>query len=111
MDSAGDEPALAVEGFPAGMNVKTSLNPFTFTAGTRVSHCGKPTRSHRFLDRRTLLSRWVGDHASGGSTSATASYSNANNWVDFVEGARFQANITSRLGVFFIGDAGGGGLT
>jgi len=105
----GDEPAVAVEGFPIGANVKTSLNTFTLTPELAYRIVGNQRGAIDFLIGGRYYHVGSEITATGGPAPASVSYSSSNNWVDFVQGARFQVNITSCLGSFLSGDFGGGG--
>jgi len=104
----GDEQAIPLGGLPNTLDVKTTLNTFTFT----------PYLAYRiFGNKRGAIDLLTGGryYHLGAKITANAgvaggvSYSASNNWADFVEGGRFNLNLTPRIGAFFLGDAGGGG--
>ena len=104
----GNEKAIPVEGLPGPLNLNNNLNTLTLT----------PEIAYRlFAGNRVAVDLLVGIryyHADAKikatvSQVGQVSYSAADNWVDGIEGARFQVNLSRRVGVFFIGDAGGGG--
>ena len=104
----GNEKAIPVEGLPGPLNLNNNLNTLTLT----------PELAYRlFAGKRGAVDLVVGIryfHADAKikatvSQVGQVSYSAADNWVDGIEGARFQVNFSRRVGAFFIGDAGGGG--
>jgi opacity protein-like surface antigen len=104
----GNEKAIPVEGLPGALNLNNNLNTLTLT----------PEIAYRLLaGKRGAVDFLVGVryyHADAKikatvSQVGQVSYSAADNWVDAIQGARFQFNLSQRVGAFFIGDAGGGG--
>src|SRR5215475_9406666 len=87
----GDEPALPVEGFPIGVNVKTSLNTFTLTPELAYRIVGNQRGAIDFLIGGRYYHIGSEITATGGPAPASVSYSSSNNWVDFVQGARFSS--------------------
>ena len=104
----GNEKAIPVEGLPGALNLNNNLNTLTLT----------PEVAYRlFTGNRGAVDLLVGiryyhiDAKIKATVSqiGQVSYSAADNWVDGIEGARFQVNLSRRVGAFLIGDAGGGG--
>jgi hypothetical protein len=104
----GNEGAIPISGFPITVNLKASVNTFTLS----------PQFGYRLLENKEgaidVLAGFRYYHVTS-SIKANAnqvgaiSVSGSNDWADAIGGARFQANLTPKVGVFFIGDAGGGG--
>ena len=105
----GNEKAIPVQGLPGALNLNNNLNTVTLT----------PEIAYRLFaaGNRGAIDLLVGIryYHTSATIKATVSqigqvsYSAADNWVDGIEGARFQVNLSRRVGAFFIGDAGGGG--
>jgi hypothetical protein len=104
----GDETAIAVTGLPNAIDVKTSLNTFTLTPYFGYRIVGGRRGAIHFISggRYYHVGSTISATASGGGR---VSNSTSDNWADFVEGGRFELNLTPRVTTFFIGDAGGGG--
>jgi hypothetical protein len=104
----GDEGAIPVSRLPTTVNLKASVNTFTLT----------PEFGYRVFENKEgaidVLAGFRYYHVSS-SINANAnqvgaiSVSGTNDWADAIGGARFRANLTPKVGVFFLGDAGGGG--
>ncbi|HEY7088020.1 MAG TPA: hypothetical protein VH518_08020 [Tepidisphaeraceae bacterium] len=104
----GDEKAIPVQGLPNAVDVKASLNTFTLTPYFGYRIVGSRRGSIDFLTGGRYYHIGSTITADGGSAGKISS-STSDNWADFVEGARFNLNITPRIGAFFLGDVGGGG--
>jgi hypothetical protein len=104
----GDESAIPVQGLPTDVNVKTSLNTFTLSPYLGYRIVGSKRGSIDFLTggRYYHIGSTIKVNAGLG---VQPSSSTSDNWADLVEGARFNLNLTPRIGAFFMGDAGGGG--
>jgi opacity protein-like surface antigen len=104
----GDQKAVPVPQFPSALPVTVTSNTFTLTSeiGYRVY------ANDRFSADLLAGVRYYHISANLDADAGPigqASYSRSDNWADAVGGARLQLRLTQRVGLFLIGDAGGGG--
>ncbi|HEX8815646.1 MAG TPA: hypothetical protein VF753_09110 [Terriglobales bacterium] len=103
----GNESAIPIQGLPSALNVNVSLDTFTLTQYLGYRLFGRKRAAIHLLTGVRYYH--TGSSINASIPSASVSYPASDNWVDYVEGARFQLQLTRRITAFVLGDVGGGG--
>jgi hypothetical protein len=104
----GDETAVPIANLPNTLNLKNDISSFTLAPYGAYRLVGNDRGSVdalvglRYYHTGTTIKAEFKDFS-------TQSFSTTDNWADALGGGRLRANLTPKIHVFFLGDAGGGG--
>jgi hypothetical protein len=104
----GDQKAIPIPQLPSALPVTMRSNTFTLTSEASYRVYARDRLSVDLLAGVRYYHISANLNADAGSIGQ-ASYARGDNWADAVGGARLQVRVTQHIGLFLIGDAGGGG--